>query len=48
LKRGELQIVLPESAVDDVPVHAIWAITRHPASKIRVVVDELVRRFAPR
>jgi DNA-binding transcriptional LysR family regulator len=45
VRRGELEMVLPESAVDDVAVHVLWAITRHPAPKARVVIDELVRRF---
>jgi DNA-binding transcriptional LysR family regulator len=46
-RRGELALVLPECAIDDAAVHAIWAITRHPAPKVRVVVDELVQRFTP-
>src|SRR5262249_21029645 len=46
-KRRQLEMVLPACAVDDIAVHALWAITRHPAPKVRVVVEELVRRFTP-
>jgi DNA-binding transcriptional LysR family regulator len=47
LKRGALEMVLSESAVDDIEVHALWPRTRDLAPKIRVVVDELLHRFSP-
>jgi len=47
LARGELEMVLSDSAVDDLPVHALWPKTRDLAPKIRVVVDDLLRHFSP-
>jgi len=47
LARGELEMVLSDSAVDDIPVHALWPKTRDLAPKIRVVVDDLLRHFSP-
>jgi DNA-binding transcriptional LysR family regulator len=47
LKRGALELVLPGTAVEDTPVHALWPKSRSLAPKIRVAVDELVSRFTP-
>lgn len=47
LKRGALEMVLSESAVEEFDVYALWPRTRDLAPKIRVVVDELVSRFSP-
>jgi DNA-binding transcriptional LysR family regulator len=47
LKRGALEMVLSESAVEEFDVYALWPRTRDLAPKIRVVVDELVGRFSP-
>jgi DNA-binding transcriptional LysR family regulator len=47
LQRGELEMVLSDTLVEDVVIHALWPKTRDLAPKIRMVVDELVRRFSP-
>jgi DNA-binding transcriptional LysR family regulator len=47
LARGTLEMVLSDAAVEDMPVYALWPRTRDLAPKIRVVVDELLRRFSP-
>ena len=48
LKQGALEMVLSESAVEEFDVYALWPRTRDLAPKIRVVVDELLRRFCRR
>lgn len=45
--RGRLMQVLPEVRTHGFPIHALWPHTRHMSPKIRVVVDELVKRFLP-
>jgi DNA-binding transcriptional LysR family regulator len=47
LKRGALEMVLRDAAVEDIAVYALWPKSRSLAPKIRVAVDELVSRFAP-
>jgi DNA-binding transcriptional LysR family regulator len=48
LARGELELVLPETAVEEpTSIHALWPRARDLAPKVRVVVDELVRRLSP-
>ena len=47
LARGELEMVLSDTTIDDIPAHALWPKTRDLAPKIRVVIDELLRRFQP-
>jgi DNA-binding transcriptional LysR family regulator len=47
LKRGNLEMVLSGNAVEEYDVYALWPRTRDLAPKIRVVVDELLRRFSP-
>jgi DNA-binding transcriptional LysR family regulator len=47
LKQGALEMVLSESAIEEFDVYALWPRTRDLAPKIRVVVDELLRRFVP-
>jgi DNA-binding transcriptional LysR family regulator len=46
LRRGSLELVFPH-VIDNLAVHALWPKARDLAPKIRVVVDELVRHFAP-
>lgn len=48
LRAGKLVEVLPEMTTQGFPIHAVWPRTQHLAPKVRVVVDELVRRFLPR
>lgn len=48
LRTGRLVEILPEAATLGFPIHAVWPRTRHLAPKVRVVVDELVKRFTPR
>jgi DNA-binding transcriptional LysR family regulator len=47
LASGRLECLLSKDFVETAPVHAIWPATRTLAPKIRIVVDELVRRFSP-
>jgi DNA-binding transcriptional LysR family regulator len=47
LARGELELVLPETALETPAIHALWPRARDLAPKVRVVVDELVRRLSP-
>lgn len=47
VRRGELELVLSDTTLDDVSIHALWPKARDLAPKVRVVVDELVRRFSP-
>jgi len=47
LASGRLERLLSSDSVETGPVHAIWPATRTLAPKIRIVVDELVRRFSP-
>jgi len=46
LRRKSLRLVFPD-VLDNLAVHALWLKARDLAPKIRVVVDELVRQFAP-
>jgi DNA-binding transcriptional LysR family regulator len=46
VRRGDLVAVWPDHFVDNMPVHALWPKTRAQAPKVRVVIDELVRRFS--
>jgi DNA-binding transcriptional LysR family regulator len=46
LERKSLELVFPD-VLDNLAVHALWSKARDLAPKIRVVVDELVRHFAP-
>lgn len=46
VKRGTLELVFPD-VIENLAVHALWSKARDLAPKIRVVVDELVRHFAP-
>lgn len=47
LKTGALQAVLTAFSGEDFPINALWPQTRHLPPKVRVVVDELARRFLP-
>jgi DNA-binding transcriptional LysR family regulator len=47
LRAGRLEAVLTAAGVDDMPMHILWPRARDMAPKVRVVVDELVRRFLP-
>ena len=47
LASGQLECLLPHDFAETAPIHAIWPATRALAPKIRIVVDELVRRFSP-
>ncbi len=47
LASGRLECVLSQVFAETAPIHAIWPATRTLAPKIRIVVDELVRRFSP-
>jgi DNA-binding transcriptional LysR family regulator len=46
LRIGALEPVLGGRLVDTTPVNALWPKTRDLIPRVRVVVDELVRRFA--
>jgi DNA-binding transcriptional LysR family regulator len=46
LRSGSLEPVLGGRLVDTTVVHALWPKTRDLIPRVRVVVDELVRRFA--
>jgi DNA-binding transcriptional LysR family regulator len=46
IRKGELEMILSDCLVETGPVHALWPKTRNLAPKVRVVVDELVSRFA--
>jgi DNA-binding transcriptional LysR family regulator len=48
LDDGTLVDVLPSVETEGFPIHAVWPHTRHLAPKVRVVVDELVKRFLPK
>ena len=48
LRTGRLVDAMPGVARVGFPIHAVWPRTRHLAPKVRVVVDKLVQRFAPR
>jgi DNA-binding transcriptional LysR family regulator len=45
LKTGALERVLPQWTASDVPVHAVYASTRHLASKTRAFIELLQRRL---
>jgi len=47
LSRETLVPVLPDTVVEDLPIHAIWPRTRMLSPRIRVVVDALIERFLP-
>lgn len=47
LRSGELRQLLPGVTTRGFSIHAVWPQTRLVPSKVRVVVDELVRRFLP-
>jgi DNA-binding transcriptional LysR family regulator len=47
LRSGQLQQLLPGTTTRGFPIHAVWPQTRLFPRKVRVVVDELVRRFLP-
>ena len=47
LKNGTLQTVLARQGIEGASIHALWPATRDMAPKIRAVVDELIREFAP-
>ena len=47
LANSRLERLLSPDLMETGPVHAIWPATRTLAPKIRIVVDELVRRFSP-
>jgi len=44
IDREELSIVLPERCQAETPLHALWPATRTMLPRVRVVVDEMVRR----
>lgn len=44
IDRGELTVVLPELCREETPFNALWPATRNLLPKVRIVVDELVRR----
>lgn len=44
IDRGELNVVLPELCRVETPFNALWPATRSLLPKVRIVVDELVRR----
>lgn len=46
LAKGRLERLLSPDLVETGPIHAIWPATRTLAPKIRIVVDELIRRFS--
>lgn len=48
LRAGRLVAVMADIPTLGFPIHAVWPRTRHLAPKVRVVVDELVKRFSPR
>ena len=41
---GELNVVLPDRCRAETPFNALWPATRGVLPRVRVVVDELVRR----
>jgi DNA-binding transcriptional LysR family regulator len=47
LVSGQLERLLSHDLAETASIHAIWPATRTLAPKIRIVVDELVRRFSP-
>ncbi len=47
LREGRLIPILPEINTRGFPIHALWPQARHMTPKVRVVVDELVKRFLP-
>ncbi|MDQ2083869.1 LysR family transcriptional regulator [Xanthobacteraceae bacterium Astr-EGSB] len=47
LRSGRLRQIMPDVRTRGFPIHAIWPRGRHMPSKVRVVIDELVRRFLP-
>lgn len=47
LRAGRLEAVLTAAGIDDMPMHVLWPKVRDTAPKIRVVVDELIKRFLP-
>lgn len=46
LRRGALEMVLPDYMVEHIVVHAVWPVTRALTPKVRVVIDALVGHFA--
>lgn len=44
IEQGELAVVLPDICRAEAPFHALWPATRRMLPRVRVVVDELVRR----
>ncbi|MBG0811902.1 LysR family transcriptional regulator [Methylosinus sp. H3A] len=46
LKSGRLESLLAE-ATEPAPIHALWPRAKDMAPKVRMTVDELLRRFAP-
>lgn len=47
VREGRLMPVLGSFETAGFPIHLMWQQTRHLTPKVRVVVDELVRRFLP-
>ncbi|TGQ85581.1 LysR family transcriptional regulator [Mesorhizobium sp. M8A.F.Ca.ET.208.01.1.1] len=46
LRSGALEMVLVDTLVENISVHAIWPVTRALTPKVRVVVDALVAHFS--
>ncbi|TGV81524.1 LysR family transcriptional regulator, partial [Mesorhizobium sp. M00.F.Ca.ET.158.01.1.1] len=46
LRSGALEMVLVDTLVENIYVHAIWPATRALTPKVRVVVDALVAHFS--
>ena len=47
LREGRLRQLPTKIRTRGFPIHAIWPRARHLPSTVRVVIDELVRRFLP-
>lgn len=48
LAAGRLVHVLPEWSYKPSPVHLVYAQAPHPTSKLRSVIDFMLRELAPR
>ena len=47
IRAGRLQVVLPEIALPDGDVHAVYSERQYMAARIRSFVDFLTARFSP-
>jgi DNA-binding transcriptional LysR family regulator len=47
LREGNLEAVLTASSANDRAIHLVWLKARDVVPKVRVIVDELARRFLP-